>query len=273
VSSRPLTVDGLAASVVDGNGGGPVIVLVHGGMDRSSGFRKTVRFLSGSTLVSFDRRGYAASMAAGISAGVEAQVDDLMSVADAVTSGPLVVVGHSMGGLLALHAGRLHPDRVVSVGAWEPPMPWRAWYLSDAARQASNVASGDPGDAAEAFLRTMIGERAWERMPQAWRDQRRAEGATLRADLEMTRSAEAVLDFGQLVVPVIAGSGSESPERFRRSAATLVAEAPGAFGIEIDGASHGAHLSHPEEFAAVVRAVASRASDGHDTRPPRGDLA
>ncbi len=265
MSARPLTVGGLAASVVDGDADSPVIILVHGGMDRSSGFRKTIRFLSGFTLVTFDRRGYADSIAAGLSSGIAAQVDDLMSVADAVTNGPLVVVGHSMGGLIALHAGRLHPGRVVSVGAWEPPMPWLPWYLSDAARSASKVASGDPGDAAEAFLRTMIGERAWERMSQTWRDQRRAEGAALRSDLEMTRSAEAVLDFGQLNVPVLAGSGSESAERFRRSAATLVAEVPGAFGIEIAGASHGAHLSHPEEFAAVVRAVVSRAVDRPDT--------
>lgn len=257
-------VDSLAVSRYGPEAGAPV-VLVHGAMDRSAGFRRCARHLPDLRVTTYDRRGYAGSIDAGIASTMAASVADLMLVIDAETSGPISVVGHSLGGLIALHAAFSHPDRIVSVGAWESPMPWVDWYVSDAAANArrvvdvANNSPADPGDAAESFMRTMIGDRLWERLPAAMRTARRAEGATLLADLAMTRSDESRLDFTQITVPVIAGSGSDSQERFRRSAATLMAEVPGAMGIEVAGSTHGVHLTHPLEFAAMISAVVARA--------------
>lgn len=254
-------VGGLAVSRYGSPAGLPV-VLIHGAMDRSAGFRRCIRHLPDHRVTTYDRRGYAGSLDAGISATMTESVADLLMIIDAETDGPVAVVGHSLGGLIALHAGLARPDRVVSVGAWEPPMPWLEWYVSNAASNALRVAANDePGDAAEAFMRTMIGDRLWERLPLSIRTERRAEGPTLLADLEMTRSDASRLDLSQLVVPVTAGSGSDSQERFRRSAATLMAEVPGAMEIEVAGSNHGVHLSHPGEFAAMIAAVVARMPD------------
>ncbi len=261
-----MIVEGLAVSRY-GPRAGSAVVLIHGAMDRSAGFRRCVRHLPDHRVTTYDRRGYAGSLDAGISMTMSESVADLMMIVDAETDGPVAVVGHSLGGLIALHAGLAHPGRIVSVGAWEPPMPWLEWYVSRAASNAMRVAevarneADDPGDSAEAFMRTMIGDRLWERLPLAMRAERRTEGATLLADLAMTRADSSRLDFSQLTVPVIAGSGSDSQERFRRSAATLRAEAPGAMGIEVAGSNHGVHLSHPGEFAAFIAAVIARMPD------------
>jgi pimeloyl-ACP methyl ester carboxylesterase len=264
-----LVVDGLAVQrfVPQGGSAAPPIVMVHGAMDRASGLRRAVRHLDGIDVTTYDRRGYAGSLGSGIAETMSDQVDDLFAVMDSVTSGPVVLIGHSLGGLIALHASLRGPDRIAGVGAWEPPMPWFDWYVSDAAQNVRGLSDiATPSDAAETFMRAMIGDRLWERLPAAMREERRAEGATLRADLAMTRSVESVLDLTTVTVALVAGCGSESSSRFRLSAARLLADVPHAEYFEVAGAGHGAHLSHPVDFAAFVRTTHSRAP--HRPAPP-----
>jgi pimeloyl-ACP methyl ester carboxylesterase len=142
-------------------------------------------------------------------------------------------------------------------------MPWFDWYRAAARRAGLPSADGDPEETAEQFMLAMIGERLWNRLPRAFRAERRAEGPTLRADLALTSSPGAVLDFAALTVPVVAGSGSESDERFRRSATTLVEEAPHAVGVEVPGAGHGAHLTHPQEYGGFARLAFERVERVH----------
>jgi len=258
-----VVVDGLAVQrfIPDGESAAPPIVMVHGAMDRASGLRRAVRHLEGIDVTTYDRRGYAGSLASGISATMSAQVDDLLAVIDSVTSGPVALIGHSLGGLIALHASIRGQDRIAAVGAWEPPMPWFDWYVSDAAENVRGLGDiATPSDAAEMFMRTMIGDRLWDRLPAAMRAERRAEGETLRSDLALTRSLESVLDLATLPVRAVAGRGSESSSRFRRSADRLLADMADAVCFEVAGAGHGAHLTHPAEFAAFVRAAHARAT-------------
>ena len=187
------------------------------------------------------------------------QVRDLASVIEHVGRGAVTVLGHSLGALIAMHASLARPDLIASIGAWEPPLPWLAWYGESAGTRAREVAATeDPGAAAESFMRLMIGDRLWDRLPTATRDERRAEGPALLADLTLCRMPDAELDLADVVVPVLVGFGSESPERFRRSAATLMESLPDPMGLEVADASHGVHLSHPAELAAFARAAAAR---------------
>ena len=121
--------------------------------------------------------------------------------------------------------------------------------------------------AAEAFLRSMVGDRLWDRMPSAMRAERRAEGVALVADLQMCRRPEAEVDFHAVVRPTLLGCGAASAERFRWSARHLLEALPDAMLVEVAESQHGAHLSHPTEFAAFAAAARARGTQpGHGSR-------
>lgn len=203
-------------------------------------------------VVRYDRRGYGRSRAAGVSREVAGHVADLLSVVAGrrVAGQPVVVVGHSYGGVVALTAAAQDPELVSAVGTFEAPMPWLPWW--PAGPSAAGDGPVDPGDAAEAFLRRMLGDDRWEAMPSSGRRDRRDEGPALVADMASLRSGGPPFDLGSLHVPVVAGYGSRSGDHQRRAAA-LLAERTGGEVVPVGGAQHGAHLSHPVAFAELVR--------------------
>ena len=241
-----------AGLAVREEGDGPLVVLVHGSMDRGSSFARVRRHLVSFRVVSYDRRGYAGSLDLGPATGVAQQVDDLLGVLDGRAA---TVVGHSLGGVIALAASVADPG-IHGVVAYEAPMPWRPWWPN---HTAGGVAMGaDPEDAAEAFMRHIVGDAVWERLPRSTREARRAEGRTLQAELHSLRASAAPYDPATLTVPVVAAHGTEGAEHHRRAVQTLASEAPNAEVVTIVGAGHGAHLSHPAEFAALVDRVPQR---------------
>jgi len=254
----------------------PMVVCVHGAADRGAAFARMGRFLPDVDLVRFDRRGYGRS-AGGVPPGegpdlLAAQITDVVEVvswglADGDGRAPVVVCGHSHGALLALGAA-LADHRIGGVVAWEPPMPWAPWWSSGqptaggAARDA-----GDPGDAMEAFLRRLLGDQRWEALPAGVRAARRSEGPALLADLAAARAA-AALDIAALGVPVVAGMGGATAARHRRAVTELAAQLARVVVVDVPGADHGAHTSHPAEVADAVRQCLSMVGGDAGTLRP-----
>lgn len=232
----------------DGAGGtGPLVVLLHGSMDRGAGMARTMAQLRDLDVVRYDRRGYGASEGLGDVVGIDGHVDDLLAVVD---GRPSVVVGHSYGGIVGLTAASRRPSVVVAVAAFEAPMPWAPWWPSSSPGQTA-ARAGDGAAAAEAFLRRMLGDERWESMPG--RDKRLREGEALMAELlSVSGEAPPPYDVSTLPVPVVAGRGTGSGPHLQRAAEELAASAAGSL-VVIEGADHGAHLSHPVEFAAFAR--------------------
>jgi pimeloyl-ACP methyl ester carboxylesterase len=141
---------------------------------------------------------------------------------------------------------------IAGVVAWEPPMPWFDWYgseLGDAVRVMP------PADAAETFMREVVGERLWSRVPTAVKQQRRAEGTALLADLEASRAESGRPNLSDISVPTVAAYGTSTAAHSRRTAQLVADEVAGAELVVIEGSNHGVHLSHPREFAALVNRV------------------
>jgi pimeloyl-ACP methyl ester carboxylesterase len=253
---------------------GPLVVLVHGSLDRAGSFARVTRRLGEFHTVAYDRRGYHRSRAEGlVHDTIEGHVDDLLTVID---GRPSVVVGHSLGGIITL-AAALRPDGpgpILAVAAYESPLPWLGpWANRNGVRptRPSAVSDEDPGDVAERFFRRMVGDTAWDRLPDATRAARRADGAALAAELAAVRVDEPLFDPARLSVPAVFGRGSASLPHHRRSVAWLAEHVPGSELIEIEGAGHGAHLTHPDAFAGMVRTAVAR-SDPSAARagPPGG---
>jgi len=226
------------------------VVFVHGSMDRGAAFVKVARLLRDFDLVRYDRRGYGRSVDAGLAVTVAEQVDDLVAVLDGQ---PAVVVGHSMGGVIALTAAERHPELVRAVGCYEAPMPWLEWWPRTSAGGVATSVDDGPEAAAERFMRRIIGDAHWERLPVGTQQQRRAEGPALLADLRAVRTREAPYDLALLPVPVVAGYGSATAERHRLATLALVEGAPVGELVVVEAAGHNAPVSHPEGFAELVR--------------------
>jgi pimeloyl-ACP methyl ester carboxylesterase len=251
-----------------GSAQGPLVVLVHGSLDRSASFGRVVRRLDDLHTVAYDRRGYHRSRdALPINTTLDGHIDDLLEVVD---DRPAVVIGHSYGGAVALGAALRDGARgsIRSLGVYEPPMPWLDFWPA----RPPDPTTGDQGSrpvdpnelsarAAERFFRRMVGDAAWERLPEREKAARRADGAALSAELDAIRLDAPPFDVRQLAVPVVCGRGENSAPRHRDSVAWLVDNVPGAELFEIPGAGHGAHLSHPDAFAAMVRRTVARAEE------------
>jgi pimeloyl-ACP methyl ester carboxylesterase len=231
-------------------------VLVHGTMDRATSLAKVARRLADLDVVRYDRRGYGDSRVlpdgsdAPVPIDVEDHVDDLMAVIEGQRS---IVVGHSMGGTIALAAAARHPDLIASVAAYESPRPWAPWWPSSSpGGRVVDDATIDAATAAERFMRRMIGDRQWERLPASSRATRRAEGPALVSDMASIRGV-AAYDDTDLSMPVIAGRGELSADHHARAAEEIADSAPDGELVIIEGARHGAHLTHPDAFADLVR--------------------
>src|SRR5215218_2510248 len=109
MSSHHEVVDGLAVDRY-GDPAGPTVVVVHGTMDRGGSFRRAARRLPDLDVVLYDRRGYARSRGRGLSTELDQQVADLLAVVEWSGSADVCLVGHSLGGLLAMHAALTRPN-------------------------------------------------------------------------------------------------------------------------------------------------------------------
>ena len=240
-------------STVSGPPDGPGICIVHGSMDRSTGMMRLARRVDhAARVVRFDRRGYGRSRAHPGPFTLGGNVEDLLAVLDHhLPDRPIHLFGHSYGGDVVLAASRSLGDRVASIVVFEPPLSWMPWWPSGSAKlltDADGRPTDDTAEAAERFMRRLIGDDRWERLPSRTRTERRAEGRALVEELADLRKHPA-FNSGDIAVPVLAMCGSRGADHHRRAARELEAMLPGAKALEVAGARHFGPNTHPDEVA------------------------
>ena len=172
-----------------------------------------------------------------------------------------MLAGHSFGGLICLALAQRRPEVVRAVVAYEAPQMWAPWWPGSTAGNEA-MAVPDPEDAAEGFLRRMIGDATWERLPAAMRAERRARG---------TPSSPRCGRCARPTRPRTTRPPSPSPwsprsaprpgRHHMRATDDLARTAPRGELRVVEGADHGAHLTHPNEFADLVRRALERAGE------------
>lgn len=241
-------------SDVAGPVGARVVALAHGSMDRSAGLLRLSRRLDDSyRIVRYDRRGYGRSVDVGPPWTVDANIADLERLVEQGTEAGTRVVafGHSFGGNVALGLAARRPDLVEGVVVYETPMSWlETWQGSTASAVA--MSATDAGDAAEAFIRRLVGDAAWDRLPAVKQDQRRGEGLAMVAELADLR-AHAPWSPDQIGVPVLAMFGEHGRPHHREAMESLQRLLPDCRTVQVDGAGHPGPHTHTDAVAGPIR--------------------
>jgi pimeloyl-ACP methyl ester carboxylesterase len=106
--------DGVSIQYDSGGKGEPALIFVHGwSSDRHIWDDVAPRFAKSSRVVTLDLAGHGASGRSRRDWTIEAYSEDVKAVADALGVKKAILVGHSMGALVALEAAHRLPGRVV----------------------------------------------------------------------------------------------------------------------------------------------------------------
>lgn len=232
---------------------------MHGSMDRQNSFLKLAKILAQHhEVLTYDRRGYATSAHLAGPFDLEQHVIDL---GDVIGSRPSILVGHSFGGTVALKFAQDHPDLVLGTVVYENPMPWFDWWPRDTGAGMAARRIDEPERAAEEFLVRFIGQRLWDRLPEATKQARRAEGRALVTELSSIR-AQPGFDRDRVTSPVMVGVGTRAKDYLRAGAAFL-ADGSDARLVVLEAAHHNAHSALPNEFAErLVEPLITRVRQG-----------
>lgn len=255
----------------------PLIALVHGSMDRSTGMLRLSRRLDQRfRVLRYDRRGYGRSVGDDGRHpgpfGMAAQVDDLVTLLGGRRA---VLVGHSYGGNVAMTTASRHPGLVAGVALYETPLSWEPWWPQTTAGAVAR-SNEDPADAAEHFMRRLVGDALWESLPDRTQATRRREGTAMVGELRDLHLHRPWTPK-EIRCPVVVAHGSNGAAHHRRGMELVHAELPGSRLIVLDGCRHDAPMSNSELFASsVVAAIASAAGDpwaAAVSRPPERPAA
>jgi hypothetical protein len=224
------------------------VICIHGGLDRGASFGRLSRRLENFDLIAYDRRGYQGSR--GLTPlSFEMHMKDLYKIVEA-QSGPVILFGHSFGGVIAQGLAIKHPEKVDLVVTYESPTPWVLH------RELNRPAlTDDARYEAEHFFTRMVSRKIWDRLSEEERESRRLDGEGLLSDLRELRY-NAPFDITELKTPsaYIHGDGIIG-EYYIALCKELNKVVPSMKTIAIEKANHGAHLQNPDQLSELITSL------------------
>ena len=243
VVRRSVTVHGTRISYlgVADQSAGPLVLLIHGSGMSARYWVEQLRGLAGA-VVAIDLPGHGES-AGPAARTLEEDVDLTAAFADAVTDGPVVAVGHSLGGAIGLALAARHPEAVRGVvllsscarlRAAESPARWLLPFVPAPMRRELLFSAASrllfaPGASGATVSFGM-------------QELRRCRPETLARDVALARSMDMTAAAQALRVPALVLCGSRdqvTPPALSRELHALIAGSRLAL---IEGAGHMVHM-------------------------------
>jgi len=244
-------------------GSGPPIVLLHAGIADHRAWNDMVPLLNaaGYRTIRYDQRGAGATTTEDVEFS---RIEDLVAVLDASGAGRAVLVGNSMGGVLAFDTAIEAPGRVVAIvgvaaglGGFDGGNTPEELAIFDEMERVENTDPVDPSAVAD------IDVRAWVDGPgqpvtrvQAWIrdlvrdmdtwDPARPQGRPRRLD------PPASSRLSELRCPILAVAGELDFGEVAVTARHLEANAPNARAVVWPDVAHMIGMEQPERLAGTI---------------------
>ncbi|CAG4931331.1 unnamed protein product, partial [Acidithrix sp. C25] len=238
------------------------LILVHGAMDRAKSFSRMTRSLVdfGFDTKSYDRRGYEESaLVDPYSQQNPPTIEDhILDLASVIGEQKSLIFGHSLGGTIALLLSARNISPIAGIVTFESPLPWMEFWRRSG---AYGIDPDKPLDLdfceefAEIFMKRMLGEERWMRLPPSTRKKRRLEGSVLVAEMASMSHLTPPLDPSLIKVPTIIGCGINAPSRHKEATAYLASNIAGAKAVEIADTDHGVHLTNPTAAVDLIKGL------------------
>lgn len=249
----------------DVRGSGTPVLLVQGVGVQGDGWRpQTDALAERYTCITFDNRGLGRSQPVGAPVTVAQMAEDARAVLDAERIASAHVVGHSLGGLVAVQLALLAPERVRSLallctfarGHDAAPLDARMMLLGLRTRVGTRrmrrrgflglvlpphaLAAADV-DAEAARIAELFGHDLADQPP------------IVAQQLRALRAADASARLAELAgIPTLVVSAAHDPIAPPRAGRALAAGIPGARYVEFDDASHGLPITHADRVNALL---------------------
>lgn len=238
-------------------GSGPPLLLVHGGLcDHLAWYFVTPLLGRRFTVWSFDRRGHGRSGET-LPYTVERELEDIAAVLSQIGE-PAHLLGHSAGAILGL-AAALRTNALRSLILYEP-----AFIVNDARPRPSPelleemkrlLAAGDPDGALRIAMRETVSlpDAEIDRMQAGpgWEHLRDAARA-IPNDWKLWDEPLVPERFRDLQTRVLLMRGTESPTWLRTGTEAIRDALPNATLVGLNGQSHSAMFTAPQDFAEKV---------------------
>lgn len=251
-------------------GSGPAVLMIQGVGVHGDGWRPQIDGLASAyTCLSFDNRGLGGSRPAGAPITVQGMAEDALAMLDAENVSAAHVVGHSLGGLVALRLALAARGRVRSLsllctfanGRSAAPLAPRMIWLG------LRTKIGTRGMRRRAFLRLVLppgpiadADAQAARLADLFGHDLADQPPAVAGQMKAMRAADATGRLGELAeLPTLVVSAVHDPIAPPAAGRAIRDGIPGSRYVAFDGASHGLPITHAgpindlllEHFAAA----------------------
>lgn len=277
----PTAADGTGVRA-EAEGDGPIILILHPGMDTGKSYARVAALLSKRyRVIRLHRRQYRLDLKIdplhGSPCTVAEEVEHVLAVVKAVGA-PVFLYGHSSGGPVALELLVSSPSSFVGAMIYEPASVINSHGGPNLAgdrieqngevgegmkRMRQALASGKPGRALGIFTQLAAGWPSYLANPAAELVARIPAYRTLIPcqidDLEAMERLGIRLDaYSKLNLPVGIVTGEKSPNSNKEMAAAIAGALPMVERIQLSRQGHACHTRDPEQLARVIETFADR---------------
>lgn len=251
--------------VYDVRGDGPPVLFIQGVAVHGDGWRPQTDALAARyRCISFDNRGMGRSQPLGGRLSVERMAEDACAILDAEGCGSAHVVGHSLGGLVALALALGHRDRVRSLALLctfargrdsAPPTPWMLW-------NGLRTRVGPRRQRRHAFLKLVMPAEALlredrdalaERLAPLFGHDLADQPPVTMQQLSAMRAYDAKPRLGELAaIPTLVLAGTHDPIAPPAANRAIADRIPGARYVEFPDASHGLPIQCADRVNAML---------------------